>query len=131
MTVPPPWTAETIAEPVRAALESADLETMGSLLSPNATWGAPGQEPPTCRNRQQILKWYGNGRAFGARATVTELTVVGDRLLVGLAITSGPDPEHALSPERWQILTVAADGVSDIRGYESRPEAAEAVGLPV
>ena len=42
------------------------------------TWGAPGDANPGCRNRDQVLAWYGQGRANGVRATVT-LTVVHDR----------------------------------------------------
>ena len=121
------WTADTIAEPVRGALESADLDAMAVLLSPDVKWGAPEAKNPTCQNREQVLQWYRNGRASKARARVVELTVAGEQLLVGLAITSGPDPADALAPERWQVLTVSADGVSDIRGYEDRSSAAAAL----
>ena len=40
------WTAETLAEPVRAALESEDLAAFGALLSPDVQWGAPGDTTP-------------------------------------------------------------------------------------
>jgi hypothetical protein len=122
-----PWTAAAIAEPIRGALESADLNAMAVLLSPDVKWGAPEAKNPTCQNREQVLSWYRNGRATRARARVIELTVAGEQLLVGLAITSGPDPADALAPERWQIMTISADGVSDIRGYEDRSSAAAAL----
>jgi hypothetical protein len=121
---PNPWTAPTIAEPVRAAYEAADLNAIGTLLSPDVRWGPPGAKHPPCRNREQVLTWYRNGRSFGARAQVTELTVAGDQLLVGLSITSSPDPAAALAPERWQVLTISSAGICDIRGYEDRPSAA-------
>jgi hypothetical protein len=126
-----PWTAETIAEPLRAAYESGDLTAIGALLSPDVAWGAPEQKNPTCKNRDQVLRWYGNGRASRAQGRVIEVTVAGQRLLVGLAITSGPDPADAMAPERWQVLTIGPEGVCDIRGYEDRTSAAEAAAVPV
>jgi hypothetical protein len=121
------WTAATIAEPIRTAYEASDLDAIAALLSPDVKWGAPEDENPTCQNRAQVLTWYRNGRASKATARVIELTVAGEQLLVGLAVTSGPDPADELAPERWQILTVSAEGVSDIRGYEDRHSAAAAL----
>jgi hypothetical protein len=121
-----PWTAARIAEPVRAALEAADLAAFGQLLSPDVQWGPPGSKNPPCKNREQVLTWYSRGRSAGARAQVIELTVEGDRLLVGLAVAR--DPEHpGVASERWQVLTVGPQGVRDIRGYEERHQASAAL----
>jgi len=128
--LPPSWTAETIAEPLRAAYEASDLAAIAALLSPDVTWGAPEQKNPTCKNRDQVLRWYRHGRASRASAKVIELTVTGTRLLVGLAVTSGPDPADELAPERWQVLTIGPQGVCDIRGYTDRASAAEAAVRP-
>jgi hypothetical protein len=122
--VPQPWTPDTIAEPIRQALETADVDRFGSLLSPTVTWGAPGDATPPCRNREQVLRWYRAGHAAGQRAHVMELTPSGDRLLVGLRL-----PLDGVEGERWQVLTIDALGVCDIRGYEERWEAAAAAGL--
>jgi hypothetical protein len=119
------WTAERIAGPVRRALESADVDAFGQLLSPNVQWGAPGDTSPSCRNRQQVLTWYQKGRAAGIRAEVTELVVSDQRLLVALQFGANGVPE-----QRWQVLMVDAEGVCDIRGYEDRASAAAAAGLP-
>jgi len=64
-----------------------------------------------------VLRWYAKGRAKGRRATVTEVEVHGNALLVGLRREDGG--------QRWQVLRVGPDGVNDIRGYEDRPSAAE------
>jgi hypothetical protein len=121
-----PWTPESIVEPIRLALEAADVDRFGDLLSPTVTWGPPGSATPPCQNRQQVLRWYKAGRAAGIRAQVHELTVSGDRVLVGLVL-----PLDGVDQERWQVLTIDAQGVCDIRGYEERAEAAEAAGLPL
>jgi hypothetical protein len=113
-----PLTATAIAEQVRAALNSADLSEFESLLSPDVQWEPPDDSAPGCRNRREVMIWYRRGRAAGVRATVTELSVHGDKILVGLNIQR---PEG--DADRWQVLTVDAAGVCDIRGFEARPEA--------
>jgi hypothetical protein len=112
--------AHDIAQKVRDALDLGDLDRLGALLSPDVRWGPPGSADPPCRNRAQVLSWYAKGRAAGRRATVTEVEVHGDALLVGLRLNDGHD--------RWQVLHVGPDGIDDIRGYEDRAEAAR--GLP-
>lgn len=54
---------------------------------------------------------------------MTELTVVGRQILVGLTIAL-----DGTETERWQILEVGPDGVRDIRGYEDRASAAAGLG---
>ncbi len=115
-----PATATAIADQVRAALSSADLAEWKSLLSPDVRWGPPDDQVSGCHNRDEVMRWYRRGREAGVRATVTELLVEGDKILVGLNVLS-PDGEA----ERWQILTVGPSGVSDIRGFDARPEALE------
>jgi ketosteroid isomerase-like protein len=116
-----PMTAASIADRVRAALDSADLDQMATLLSPDVHWGVPGDPKPTCRNRRQVMRWYEKGRAAGRRATVTDVEVHGNALLVGLRLDTGD--------ERWQVMRVGPDGVSDIRGFEDRAAAAAKLGL--
>ena len=108
-----PLTAASIADRVRRALDAADLDELAALLSPDVQWGAPDDPTPSCRNRNQVLRWYAKGR----RATVTEVEVHGNALLVGVTLEDGE--------ERWQVMRVGPGGVNDIRGYEDRPSAAE------
>ena len=110
-----PMTAAGIAPRVRAVLEAADVEQVSTLLSPNVKWGPPGSSTPPCRTRRQVLAWYAKGRAQGRRATVSEVQVHGNALLVGLRLDDGA--------ERWQIMRVGEDGVNDIRCYDNRPSA--------
>ena len=122
----PVQTMETLATKVRDAMESADLMAIGELLAPDARWGAPEQEVPTCRNARQILEWYEVARDNGVRADVTELDVVGDRLVVGLKIRANSGgPANPSDGVRWQVLTVENGRIAEIRGYETRGEANE------
>jgi hypothetical protein len=113
--VSPPFTAASIAARVRLGLDMADLDALGALLSPDVHWGAPGNANPPCRNREQVLSWYARGREQGRRATVTEVEVHGDALLVELRLDDGQ--------ERWQVMRVGPDGINDIRGFEDRTSA--------
>lgn len=115
---------ELLAARVRYAMESIDLEEMGELLSPNARWGAPEQDVPTCRSSQEILAWYDLARENGVRADITEVVVVGDKLLVGLKILATKDgPSKSKNVTRWQVLSVEDSRITEIRGYESRGDA--------
>jgi hypothetical protein len=117
----PAITPQFVAERVRTVLDSGDLAAYSQLLSPDVQWGAPGDPKPTCRNRAQVLKWYEKGRAAGRSGTVTEVSVHGNAVLVGMRLNSGED--------RWQVLRVGPDGVRDIRGYEDRASATERLSL--
>jgi SnoaL-like domain len=116
----PSLTAASIADRVRRALETADLDEFAALLSPDVQWGPPGDPTPPCRNRSQVLRWYAKGRAEGRRASVIEVEVHGDALVVHLRLDDGG--------ERWQVMRVGPDGVEDIRGYEDRRSATGALG---
>jgi hypothetical protein len=113
---------ESLAARVRYAMEAVDLEMMGELLAPDARWGAPEQEVPTCRNAREILSWYELARANGVRADITEVVVVHDAIVVGLTILASA-PAKSKVTTRWQVLSVVDGRVAEIRGYERRGEA--------
>jgi ketosteroid isomerase-like protein len=121
-----------LTERVRHALESGDLEAIGALLDPGARWGAPdGPHDSDCRNREQVLAWWGRARAAGARAVVTEVTTGPGTLLVGLEVSRpAVTREAGATEQRWQVLTVRGDRITDIRGFEDRAAAADRAGLP-
>jgi ketosteroid isomerase-like protein len=119
-----PAAMEQIAGQIRAALQSADLLGYRDLLDPNVTWGAPDDMNSGCRNREQVLAWYRRGRANGVRAVVTETSVFGGQILVGLSVVDEHSPSESGGPtERWQILTIRDGLVADIRGFEDRTAA--------
>jgi RimJ/RimL family protein N-acetyltransferase/ketosteroid isomerase-like protein len=117
--------AARVAQRVKAAFEAADLSAFGELLDPGVQWGAPGAPSPVCTDREQVLAWYRRGREAGIRARVCEVTVHGDRVLVGLRLTgrrAAGDPRAGA--ERWQVLTVRGGRVTGITGFGDRGEAA-------
>ena len=120
----PTFSMDVLATEVRRAMDSADLQSMGGLLAPDARWGAPEQEVPTCRNAQQILSWYELARDSGVRADVGDIVVIGEHMVVSLTIHPKPeDAANARDTKRWQVLSVKDGLVAEIRGYERRREA--------
>jgi SnoaL-like domain len=114
-----------LASQVATALAAADLSAHSELLDPHVTWGPPGARTGTCQSREEVLSWYRRGREAGARATVTETSVAGDKILVGLLVTGRPEP--GMDPDeaqpRWQVLTVRDGRVAGIVGFDDRDEA--------
>jgi ketosteroid isomerase-like protein len=115
-----------LAARVRAAMESADLTAMAELLAPDARWGAPEQDVPTCRSAKDVLAWYELARDNGLRANVIEMTIVDDTIVVGLhIIATGDETSRPDDSPRWQVLSIRDGRVAEIRGYETRGEATE------
>lgn len=77
---------EGLARQVRIAYESGDVASFAELLDPNVRWGPPGDPAPPCQNREQVLAWYERGSQAGMTARVSEVSVLGDRILVGLMV---------------------------------------------
>jgi ketosteroid isomerase-like protein len=112
---------ESLAARVRNAMETIDLATMAELLAPDARWGAPEQDVPTCRSAKEILSWYDVARESGMRAEITRVVVVGDNIVVGLKLI-GAD-STSTNRTRWQVLSVDDGRIAEIRGYETRADA--------
>ena len=115
---------EAMAQQVRLALDAADVSAFSALLDPDVRWGAPDAVRPSCMNRDQVLAWYQRGRDSGTRASVSEVVVFGDRLLVGLVVRgSEAVVERGGTALRWQVLTVRGGRVVDIVAYDDRTDA--------
>lgn len=114
---------DDLAEKVRVALESADLDGYQELLAPDVHWGPPDSPGWGCRNRNEVLSWYKKARDTGMRARVTEVVAGTDCLLVGLEVSGR---EESL---RWQVLRIRDGLIADIVGFDSRDEAAARAGL--
>jgi hypothetical protein len=115
---------EELARKVRIALETADLASYRDLLDPDVHWGPPGDTSPPCQNRDQVIAWYERGRQKGTRATVSELEVLGDQILLGLVVTGNEEaPARSGRAARWQVLSVRGGRIVDIVGFEQKIEA--------
>lgn len=115
---------ERTAAEVRAALQTGDLDSFGHLLDPEVRWGPPGDPSPPCQTRDQVLSWYRRGQEAGATAEVSEVAVIGERLLVGLVVRgTGTARKRGGNALRWQVLTIRNGRVVEIVGFDERAEA--------
>jgi hypothetical protein len=115
--------ANALATRVRVALESADVSAFGELLDPNVRWGAPDDPEPSCQSRDEVLAWYGRGRAAGRRARVIDVQAHGNKILVHLTVSIPSQGRTAIESDRWQVLTCARGCIVDIRGFDTSDEA--------
>ena len=117
-------TIDDVARQVRKALVSADLAGFSDLLDSDVTWGAPGARTPSCRNRNQVLSWYRRSQEAGVRASVLDIEVIDDRLLVSLSVQgSGDAGERGGTALRFQVLTVRDGRIVDIVGFDDKADA--------
>ncbi len=114
---------DEIAVLVRNALAAEDVSAFIALLDPAVTWGAPGARNPSCKNRNQVLAWYQQGRDAGVRGSVYDVEVLGDRLLVSMSVRGSENArERGGAALRFQVLTVRSGKVVDIVGFDHKTE---------
>jgi len=102
-----------IAERLRAAFESDDLELLGSVLHRDVRWGGG---PGGCWNRDQVLEWYGVLRHQSGPARVTEVVLRNGAVVIGLRAAGA-------GGELFQVFRVAGDSIVTIEGYQDLREA--------
>jgi SnoaL-like domain len=109
-----------VARRVRAALDAADLSAFGDLLDADVQWGPPDAPLPACRHREEVLAWYRRGKDAGVRARVSEVSVHGDQVLVGLRLAARWLLEDGLAREvelRISQGNVASQRVAAAAGF--------------
>jgi ankyrin repeat protein len=102
-----------IAECLRAAFESDDLELLGSVLHRDVRWGGG---PGGCWNRDQVLEWYSVLRDRSGPARVTEVVVRDGAVVIGLRAAGAKG-------ELFQVFRVTGDSIVTIEGYQDLREA--------
>jgi ketosteroid isomerase-like protein len=118
--VPDPAQVRRLAQQLRTAFDSGDLDLLGTLIAADARWGwgAGG-----CHNRAQVLEWYGVLQAQGVRSRVSEALVRGDAVVLGFALAGKGGGRLRSSDALYQVFKVADGAVVEIRGYPDRAEA--------
>ena len=115
---------DEVATLVRKALAAEDVSAYSELLDPDVTWGAPGAHSPSCKNRNQVLTWYEQGRARGVRGSVFDVEVLGDRLLVSMSVRGTDDArERGGAALRYQVMKVRDGRIVDIAGFDDKEDA--------
>jgi hypothetical protein len=118
---------EAAAARLRAAFESSDLAAFGAVLDDAVRWGGEEETPETCHSRAEVLERLATQRTNGLRIRVIELVPGAEGVLLGLSVIR-PGQGHR-ERTRYQALKVRDERVVEIRGYESRAEAAARAGV--
>ncbi|HEY2355161.1 MAG TPA: hypothetical protein VGH79_09725 [Gaiellaceae bacterium] len=102
---------------MRAAIESADLDSFGELLVEDVVWIGlfPGE---VCRNKAQVLAQLGRARDNGRVIAPEVVLERDDRLIV--------DP-HLEDSGRHQVFVLDDGLISEMRAYTDRAAAVAAV----
>ncbi|MBL7490798.1 ankyrin repeat domain-containing protein [Frankia sp. AgB1.9] len=111
---PPTPAARRISEQLRTAFDTSDNQALADVLHPDVRWGGG---PTGCHSRAHVLEWYQLLRAQGVSATVETMTIHGDTITLGLAVTHAGQTERPADPANlfYQAFTVADDAVVEIR----------------
>jgi ankyrin repeat protein len=112
-----------LAEALRVAYDTVDLDRLATLLDPDVTWGGG---PMGCHNRQDVLAWYRMLVERGVTGSLTKIVEPDDHTLIAevtfSAATQGtiePSPEVT-----YQRLAIRDGRICAITGHVSEHEAA-------
>jgi ketosteroid isomerase-like protein len=123
-------TPSSLADRLRAALNTANMDDFAQLLSEDVTWGDVNH-PRGCRNRPQVLAIFRRNLLEGASARVDELVSGTRGILVVLDVTWPPRSSHGFEQIVHQVYFVRDGLVTEICGFEDRETAMRAIGAPV
>lgn len=120
--------SSALLERVRTAITTRDLVAFGSLLADDVRWG-DDDHPRACRNRAQVLATFSRILGEGAEAEIVEITEGPRGVLCALEV-HWPEAAERPGDRRLFHTYLQRDGrISEIRRYDDRASAAEAVGL--
>ncbi len=118
-----------LAEHLRVAYDTADLELFASLLHPDVQWGGG---PEGCTNRAQVLARYQDQLSRGFRAQVTTSEVLGDAVVTGLAVARPAVGARPAPPDViYQVFRVSDGFIVSITGYQDLAAARVAAKEPI
>lgn len=116
-----------VADHLAAAYRDGDLDLLASLLHPEACWTG------LCRNRGEVLDWHRTLLSQGTVATVEDVEVDRDAVLLDLSVARRAEGARPVAPSRLcQVFTVDDAQAVEIRGYPdpagARPDRAPRTG---
>jgi catechol 2,3-dioxygenase-like lactoylglutathione lyase family enzyme len=116
----------TVADRLSEAFGRNDFEGMIAVLDPEVVWAGytgPGEETPTCRNRDEVRAWFAWHIEQGHRALPRIVAETPERIVVEMNL------QHAPGDDLHRVLTVREDLVVHIQDLPDRESAMREAGI--
>jgi ketosteroid isomerase-like protein len=119
--------AASIAQQIRQAYSTRNLDALAPLLAEDVTWSDPGT-PRGCWNRSDVLATFSRLMADGVDGEITELSQGTTGMLCGLAVHW---PDGTGEPERnvFHVYRVQDGLITRIDRFDDRDLAARSAGV--
>lgn len=112
---------EAVAAGLWAALQVGDSDRLTALLAPDLYWDRPAGTDCAPSGRVELVHWYRQHDADGARITVGEVTVHDQVVIIEIDI--GPTDAAVTTTRVWQVFHVRDGTVHTVRDHTSRAAA--------
>ena len=118
---------DDVAAQVRAAFATRDVAAFGRLLSDDVRWG-DDDHPRKCRGRADVLATFTRLVTTGVDADITEMTTGSEGVVCGLQV-QWPEPNDRRRGRVFYHAYLVRHGlVNEIRRYDDRQSALDAIG---
>jgi hypothetical protein len=118
-------TLDQIADQLRSAFATKDLETLGRLLADDARWG-DDDHPNKCRSRSDVIATFDRLLGEGVHGEVTETLVGPNGVAVALHV-QWPNPGDGRGINFYQAYLVRDGLVTEIQRHDDRRSALAAL----
>jgi SnoaL-like domain len=118
-------TMDQIANQLRSAFATKDLDLLGQLLAPDARWG-DDDHPNRCRSRADVIATFDRLLGEGVEGTVTE-AITGPNGVAVLLHVEWPNPGEGRGVNFYQSYIVADGLVIEIQRHDDRRSAIAAI----
>jgi hypothetical protein len=110
-----------VAQRIRRAFETNDMDTFHELLAPDARWG-DDDAPNRCRGREDVIRTFKRLLDQGVRGTLEDTTAGPNGIAARLRV-EWPAPADSASEVLFQVYVLHDEHIIEIRRYDDEPSA--------
>jgi hypothetical protein len=119
--------AAELAEKITAAYSTVDLAGFGALLADDVRWGDDGY-PRACRNREDVMRTFGEFASSGVRADVVEVHTGPRGVACRLHVNWPERSDRGRGVDFFHVFMLRQGLVGEIRRYDDADSARAAIG---
>jgi SnoaL-like domain len=114
-------TIDQIADQLRSAFATGDLDALGRLLASDARWG-DDDHPNKCRSRSDVISTFDRLLGEGVDGTVRD-TIIGPKGVAVLLHVEWPNPGEGRGVNFYQAYLIHGGLVTEIQRHDDRKSA--------